>query len=118
MPNETRHRVEVITGLAGRRYWPAHEKLRIIEESLVPGESVSAVARRNGLAPNLLFRRRRLMDEGGAMAVGSNEPVVGASEVRKLEDKVRALEHMLGRKTMENEILREALDQARAKKQT
>lgn len=118
MPNETHHRVEVITGLAGRRYWPAHEKLRIIEESLVPGESVSAVARRNGVAPNLLFRWRRLMDEGGAVAVGSNEPVVGASEVRKLEDKVRALERMLGRKTMENEILREALDQARAKKQT
>ena len=43
MPNETHHRVEVITGIAGRRYWPAHEKLRIIEESLVPGESVSAV---------------------------------------------------------------------------
>ena len=118
MPNETHHRVEVITGLAGRRYWPAHEKLRIIEESLVPGESVSAVARRNGVAPNLLFRWRRLMDEGVAMAVGSNEPVVGASEVRKLEDKVRTLERMLGRKTMENEILREALDLARAKKQT
>ena len=92
----------MITGVARRRYWPAHEKLRIIEESLVPGESVSAVARRNGVAPNLLFRWRRLMDEGGAMAVGSNEPVVGASEVRKLEDRVRDLERLLGRKTMEN----------------
>ena len=118
MPNETHHRVEMITGLAGRRYWLTHEKLRIIEGSLVPGESVSAVARRNGVAPNLLFRCRRQMDEGGAMAVGLNEPVVGASEVRKLEGKVRALERMLGRKTMENEILREALDLARAKKQT
>ena len=118
MPNETHPRVEVITGLAGRRYWPAQRTLRIIEESLIPGESVSAVARRNGVAPNLLYRWRRLMDEGGAVAVGSNEPVVGASEVRKLEDKVRALERMLGRKTMENEILREALDQTRAKKQT
>ena len=48
---------------------------------LVPGKSVSAVARRNGVAPNLLFRWRRLMDEGGAMAVGSNEPVVGASKL-------------------------------------
>ena len=109
MPNGTRHRVEVITGLAGRRYWPAHEKLRIIEESLAPGESVSAVARRNGVAPNLLFRWRRLMDEGGAVAVGSNEPVVAASEVRRLEDRVRDLERLLGRKTMENEILKEAL---------
>jgi transposase len=118
MSNDEYRRIEVITGVARRRYWPAHEKLRIIEESLAPGESVSAVARRNGVAPNLLFRWRRLMDEGGAMAVGSDEPVVGASEVRKLAERVRDLERLLGRKTMENEILREALDQARAKKQT
>ena len=108
----------MITGVAGRRYWPAHEKLRIVEESLVPGEFVSAVARRNGVAPNLLFRWRRLMAEGGAMAVGKNEPVVGASEVRKLEERVRQLERMLGRKTMEAEILRDALEKAGAKKQT
>ena len=118
MSNDDIRRVEVITGIARRRYWPAHEKLRIIEESLTPGESVSAVARRNGVAPNLLFRWRRLMDEGGAMAVGSNEPVVGASEVRKLEERVRDLERLLGRKTMENEILREALAKVQAKKQT
>lgn len=101
MSNDDIRRVEVITGLARRRYWPAHEKLRIIEESLVQGESISAVARRNGVAPNLLFRWRRLLNEGGAMAVGSNEPVVGASEVRRLEDRVRDLERLLGRKTME-----------------
>ena len=111
-------RVEVITGIAGRRYWPAHEKLRIVEESLAPEESVSAVARRNGVAPNLLFRWRRLMAEGGAMAVGSNGSVVSASEARKLEDRVRELERLLGRKTMEVEILREALAKAGAKKQT
>lgn len=109
-------RVEVITGTARRRYWPLEEKLRIIEESLEPGTSVSAVARRNGVAPNLLFRWRRLMDEGGAMAVGSNEAVVGNSQVRKLEDRVRELERMLGKKTMEAEILREALEASRAKK--
>ena len=62
-------RVEVITDVAGRRHGPAHEKLRIVEESLALGESVSAVARRNGVAPHLLFRWRRLMAEGGAMAV-------------------------------------------------
>ena len=118
MPNDDHRRVEVITGVARRRYWPAHEKLRIVEESLAPGASVSAVARRNGVAPNLLFRWRRLMDEGGAMAVGSNEPVVGASEVRKLEDRVRELERLLGRKTMENEVLREALAKTQAKKPT
>ena len=92
--------------------------MRIIEESFAPGETVSSVARRNGVAPNLLFRWRRLMSEGGAAAVGSDEPVVGHSEVRRLEDRVRELERLLGRKTMENEILREALAKAGSKKPT
>ena len=77
---------------------------------------MSAVARRNGVAPNLLSRWRRLMTEGGATAVGSDEPVVGNSEVRKLEDRVRELERLLGRKTLETEILREALAKAQARK--
>ena len=58
------------------------------------------------------------MDEDSAMAVGSNEPVVGASEVRKLEERVRDLERILGGKTMENGILQEALVKAQAKKQS
>ena len=52
------------------------------------------------------------------MAVGRNEPVAGASEVRKLEDRVRDLERLLGRKTMEVEILKEALAKSGAKKRT
>ena len=67
--------------------------------------TVSSVARRNGVAANLLYRWRRLMSEGGVTAVRSDEPVVGNSEVRKLEERVRELERLLGRKTMENEIL-------------
>ena len=111
-------RIEVITGTARRRHWSTEQKLRIIEESFEPGETVSSVARRHGVAPNLLFRWRRLLSEGGAAAVGSDEPVVGTSQVRRLEERVRELERLLGRKTMENEILREALAKAQAKKQT
>jgi transposase len=44
--------------------------------------------------------------------------VVPASEARRLEEKVRQLERLLGRKTREVEILKEALDLARLKKQT
>ena len=39
------------------------------------------------------------------------------SRVRELENRVRELERLLGRKTMETEILREALEAARPKKQ-
>ena len=109
-------RIEVITGAARRRRWTTEQKLRIIEESYDSGASVSEVARRNGVAPNLLFRWRRLMAEGGTVAVGSDEDVIAASEVRRLEERVRELERLLGKKTMEVEILREALDKARVKK--
>src|SRR5262245_9745139 len=99
-------RIELITGTARRRRWTTEQKLRIIEASCEPGESVSSGARRHGVAPNLLYRCRRLMAQGGAAAVGSDEPVVGNSEVRRLEERIRELERLLGRKTMEVEILR------------
>jgi transposase len=56
------------------------------------------------------------MLEGGLKAVEADEDVVGTSRVRELERRVRKLEHPLGRKTMEVEILKEALDVARVKK--
>jgi len=115
MFNEYR-RIEVITGEARRRHWTTEQKLRIIEESFQAGETVSSAARRHGVAPNLLYRWRRLLSEGGAAAVESDEPVVGTSEVKKLEDRIRELERMLGRKTLEAEILREALAKANSKK--
>jgi transposase len=108
-------RIELITGEARRRHWSTEQKLQIIEESFLPGETVSSVARRRGVAPNLLYRWRRLLTEGAA-AVGSDEPVVGSSEVRRLEERVRDLERLLGRKTMEVEILKEALAKSESKK--
>lgn len=58
------------------------------------------------------------MSEGGKEAVRADDEVVAASEVRRLEERVRELERLLGRKTMEVEILKDAIDLARAKKPT
>lgn len=52
---KTVRRVEVITGPGGRRRFAEDEKVRIIEEALVPGAVISAVARQNGLTPQQLF---------------------------------------------------------------
>lgn len=109
-------RVEIITGRERRRRYTAAEKVRLVEETAQPGMTVSAVARLRGVSPSLLFGWRRLMAEGGFEAVRADEDVVAASRVRGLEAKVRELERLLGRKTMEAEILREALEQARPKK--
>ena len=46
------------------------------------------------------------MSEGGKEAVRADDEVVTASEVRRLEERVRELERLPGRKTMEVEILR------------
>ena len=56
------------------------------------------------------------MLEGGLRAVQADEDVVGTSRVRELERRVRQQERLLGRKTMEVEILKEALDVARVKR--
>lgn len=109
-------RVEIITGTHRRRRWSADEKVRLVEETMQPGMTVSAVARLHGVSPSLLFGWRRRMAEGGLEAVRADDDVVAASRVRELEAKVRDLERLLGRKTMEAEILREALDASRGKK--
>ena len=41
-------RIEVITSVQRRRRWPAEEKARIVQETYVPGMSVSLVARQHG----------------------------------------------------------------------
>ena len=109
-------RVEIITGPQRRRRYTAEEKVRLVEETARPGMTVSYVARLHGVSPSLLFGWRRRMAEGGLEAVRADEDVVPASRARELEARVRELERLLGRKTMEAELLREALDQARPKK--
>ena len=109
-------RVGVTTSIQRRRRWSAAEKVRLVEEAMQPGGSVSAVARQHGIAPSQLFAWKRRMLEGGLQAVAADEDVVGSSQVRDLERRVRQLERLLGRKTMEAEILKEALELARPKK--
>ena len=53
------HRLEVFTGAGRRRTWSAEDKARIVAEIVASGDSVSAVARRHGLAPQQLFGWRR-----------------------------------------------------------
>ena len=75
--NASPPRVEVITSVQRRRRWPTAEKIRLVEETMQPGMSVSYVARRAGVAPSLLFNWRRRMLEGGLQAVQADEDVVG-----------------------------------------
>jgi transposase len=112
----TKERIEVITSVQRRRRWSAEEKVAIVQETYTPGASVSMVARRHGVAPNQVFNWRRLYSEGALSAVGAGEEVVPASEYRALQQQVRELQRLLGKKTLETEILRDALELAHPKK--
>src|SRR5258708_39357802 len=115
MTNPT-DRVEIITSAQRRRRWTASEKVRIVEETFEPGMTVSLVARRHGVAPNQLFTWRRLVVEGALTAAGSGEQVVPASDYRALQSQVPELQRLLGKKTLEAEILKEALPQILAER--
>jgi transposase len=114
MPNVDR--VEVLSSIQRRRRYSLDQKMAVLAEAAQPGMSISYVARRHGISPSLLFLWRRRMTEGGKEAVRVDDEVVGSAEVRALEKRVRELERVLGKKTLENEILREALKVAQEKK--
>lgn len=114
----TNERIEVITSVQRRRRFTVEQKIRLVEESNRPGMSVSHVARIHGVAPSQLFHWRRRMAEGSREAVGADDDVVSAAEVRDLRKQVAELQRVLGKKTMEVEILREAVQLMHEKKPT
>ena len=56
-------KIEVL-GTERRRRWSFEDKVRIVDESMQPGVTVTEVARRHCLAPSVVFTWRRLAREG------------------------------------------------------
>jgi len=101
--------IEVITNVKRRRRWSVAEKKAVVQEAEQQGLSISAAARKYVIHPNQIFRWRKLAHEGALSAVRADEGVIPVSEVKDLRKQIRELEHLLGRKTMELEILKFAL---------
>lgn len=103
-------RVETDGHVQRRRRWTFVEKLRAAQEASAPGTSVSSVARKYGMAPSQLFRWRKMILSQGLEPPNGEPPM--AAELRELKHQVRELERLLGKKTLENETLREAIAQS------
>ncbi len=86
--------VSVLSGPERRRRWTTAEKARIVGESLAVGSSVTTVAQRHDVHPNLLHHWRRQAKQaiagGGGMkllpvsvspAVGSGSRASGSIEI-------------------------------------
>ena len=73
-------RIEVITSVQRRRRYTGQEKAQFVAMTLQPGSSVSSVARQYGITPSLLFKWKKLMQDGGVTAVEANDQVVSVSD--------------------------------------
>jgi len=89
--------------------------MAIIQQSVEPGMTVSMVARQHGVAASQLFFWRKQYQEGSLTAVAAGEQVVPASELATAMKQIKELQQLLGKKTMEVELLREAVDIERQK---
>ncbi|HAX7276085.1 TPA: IS3 family transposase [Escherichia coli] len=105
-----------VLGPEKRRRRTTQEKIAIVQQSFEPGMTVSLVARQHGVAASQLFLWRKQYQEGSLTAVAAGEQVVPASELAAAIKQIKELQRLLGKKTMENELLKEAVEYGRAKK--
>ncbi len=98
-----------VLGPEKRRRRTTQEKIAIVQQSFEPGMTVSLVARQHGVAASQLFLWRKQYQEGSLTAVAAGEQVVPASELAAAMKQIKELQRLLGKKTMENELLKEAV---------
>jgi transposase-like protein len=115
-PSSNVEPIEVLTQPEQRRRRSVEQKLAIVRETFEPGATVSGVARRHQVNANQVFAWRKLYQDGSQSAVSAGEQVVPASDLVEAMKQIRELQRLLGTKTMEVEILREAVEYGRAKK--
>ncbi|MCP8762368.1 IS3 family transposase [Escherichia coli] len=105
-----------VLGPEKRRRRTTQEKIAIVQQSFEPGMTVSLVARQHGVAASQLFLWRKQYQEGSLTAVAAGEQVLPASELAAAMKQIKELQRLLGKKTMENELLKEAVEYGRGKK--
>jgi len=76
---KTSSSVEIVN-ITSRCRWSIGEKVCLIEASMPPGQSASLVARTYGVAPNLHYRWRKLMRDGGKTAIEANDETVSIAK--------------------------------------
>jgi len=94
----------------GRRVFTAEFKRETVQRILSGEKTLAEMSRELDIAPTVIRHWKRRFESGAAAAVRADEDVVPASALREAQAKIRDLERALGRKTMENEILRAAAE--------
>jgi transposase-like protein len=75
--------------------------------------TLAELARELAVSPSVVRRWHRLSTAGSSAAVGADEDLVPASELRAAQQRIKELERALGKKGMEIEILQAAREEVK-----
>jgi transposase len=103
----------VAKGSDGRRLFTAEFKRQQVDRVLKGEITAAELSRELGVARSLIQRWKYLATRGAEAAVGSNGDVVPVAELRAAQGRIKELERLVGKQTMELEILRVARDEVR-----
>lgn len=103
----------VAKGSDGRRLFTAEFKRSQIDRILKGEITASELSRELGVARSLIQRWKYLATKGAEAAVGSNGDVVPVADLRTAQARIKELERLVGKQTMELEILRAAREEVK-----
>ena len=103
----------VAKGSDGRRLFTAEFKRAQVDRLLKGEITASELGRELGVARSLIQRWKYLATKGAEAAVGSNGDVIPLAELRAAQARIKELERLVGKQTLELEILRAARDEVK-----
>ena len=90
-----------------RRRFSAEEKIRIVLEGLRGEESIAALCRREGLAPNLYYRwSKACLEAGKKRLLGDTTREATSTEVQDLRREHSQLKQVVAEAVRENRVLK------------
>ena len=90
-----------------RRRFSAEEKIRIVLEGLRGEESIAALCRREGLAPNLYYRwSKEFLEAGKKRLLGDTTREATSTEVQDLRRENSQLKQVVAEAVLENRVLK------------
>ncbi len=93
-----------------RRKYSAEEKIRIVLEGLKGEESIAALCRREGIAPNLYYSwSKEFLDAGKRRLMGDTKRQATSGEVVSLRKENGQLKELVADLSLKNVVLKKSL---------
>lgn len=93
-----------------RRKYSSEEKIRIILEGLKGDDSISAICRREGIAPALYYKWSKAFLEGGKKRLlGDTVREANSSEVSEMKTENQQLKQLVAEQSLQLMVLKKSL---------